>query len=148
MKRNHGGVQLVQLYKHQFHWTQGVENLRRARLSKCAPLERYYAACCGTPIGFTSGGMKSFPLFIIYRELLSYTNDQVFDPIKWRMNVERVAEVDRKWRAEGEEAEESNSAPSSFLMTLMGRVFFGMFMGYNKPDPTSAIPREVEDVPQ
>lgn len=148
MKRNHGGVQLVQLYKNQFQWIRGAENLRRARLSKCSPLERYFTSCCGTPIGFSSGNMKSFPLFIIYRELLAYENGVAFDPIQWRMNVERMSAEDRKWREEGENALESDVVPSSFFMTLLGRVCYGMFMGYHKPDPTISAINEVEDVPQ
>ena len=131
---------MVQLYKNQFQWIKGSDKLRKVLLRDCSPLERVYASCCGTPIGFSSAKMKSFPLFIVYRDLLTYTNGIELLPNRWRMFASRVAEEQRVWKDdENNIAVDSDSVPASFIGLAMGRVLYGLVFGQNQPDPMDAI---------
>lgn len=156
MCSSYGGVQMVQLYKREFCWDPCDENshsssdigsklLRRVKLHDNSHLERYYASCCGTPIGFSSAGMKSFPLFVVYRDLLSYTLNE-FKPNRWRCSVSHVPVDQRLWLKDSTipKTEDSEKESSSFMMVLMGRVIYGMMMGNNQPDPLTDVPSEVE----
>jgi hypothetical protein len=127
---------MVQLYKNQFQFTHGVENVQRVKLRKDAPLERLYATCCGTPIGFTIA--KSVPLFVVYYDLLTFTSATEFVPLGWRFYTSRVPAIKHTWKGK-ETAEASENVALSFMFRAASRVMYGMIMGFNRPDPMDAV---------
>ncbi len=89
--------------------------------------------------------MKTFPLFVVYRDLLSYSSaGHEFKPNRWRTSVAHVQKDKRLWQKETPTTEDAEDTSGSFMMVLMGRVMYGMMMGFNQPDPLDKVPVDVE----
>ncbi len=137
---------MAAVFKNEFQWTKGVDKVRRVLLRDGSSLERIYASCCGTPLGSTSAKMKSFPLIMLYRDLLTYTNGREFLPSKWRMFTSRVPTDQQLWKedASHQNTIESETIPPSFLLSAIARILYGLFYGLGLPDPTDAIESKAE----
>ena len=131
---------MVQLYKQEIQWTRGKEYLHRFRVRENTPLERFYASCCGSPIGFASAAFKPFPFFVVYLDLLAISSPSNFNyPVSFRLNVANVPREKRGWHTDHELSIESEHVSVKFLLKFLGRMIYGLIAGKYHPDPTEGI---------
>lgn len=72
-----GGTEVLQVAHSRLHFTQGIDHLAAIRLSKKG-LVRWYAQCCGTPIGNTMADPKMAFIGLIHTCLNSARLDTDF----------------------------------------------------------------------
>lgn len=140
------GVCMVQLYKKQFQWVRGKEYLRKFQLHPGSQLGRFYASCCGTPIGFASPSLQSFPFFVVYLNLITFDEGSAnFNELGWRLNIQHVPKDKRAWEDnKGSSTIVVEGVANSFLWTLTKRLVYGLLFRCYDPDPTLNADPEVE----
>lgn len=144
---------MIQLYKNQFRWTAGASLVRRAKLSKNAPLLRLYTECCHTPLALTSSQSPYFPLLILYRNLLRVkggaTGDKTgdgFAPTQYRLFTKYVPPASRTWNESSSDGNPptvtSEALSSRFLGRVLGRVLYGMCFHCYEPSPLDDLAQD------
>lgn len=82
----HGGTEIVQTNASKVTLSEGMEHLAAIRLTNKGLL-RYYAACCGTPLGNVPPTFKIDCIGLIHSCLDRTTLETHFGPINARLNT-------------------------------------------------------------
>lgn len=83
----HGGTDVFQTSSANLRFTGGAERLACVRLTSLGPL-RWYASCCGTPVGNTLA-IRLAPFLGLMRFALrddgTHTLEEALGPVRWRV---------------------------------------------------------------
>jgi hypothetical protein len=86
---SNGGTKIVPIHPGQVHFEQGLESLACMSLSEKGLL-RWYAQCCGTPIGNTPRNMMVAYVGLVHTCLASSPRslEQSFGPVRVHLNTQ------------------------------------------------------------
>ena len=126
----HGGTDLVQTSPAGVVFTRGAEQLACLRLTPKGPL-RWYAACCGTPIGNT-GPTREIPFVGLVRACLD-TGGRSPDEALGRVRARIMARHATGGRPAGENVHDG--FPASHILPMLWKILGWRLRGDHRRTP-------------
>eukprot|EP00193_Tetraselmis_chui_P014318 CAMPEP_0177788258 /NCGR_PEP_ID=MMETSP0491_2-20121128/22002_1 /TAXON_ID=63592 /ORGANISM="Tetraselmis chuii, Strain PLY429" /LENGTH=236 /DNA_ID=CAMNT_0019309807 /DNA_START=42 /DNA_END=752 /DNA_ORIENTATION=+ len=140
-------VKMVQIFKKDMEVLRGGELIQRAQLRSDSQLLRFYASCCGTPIGL-SPNLTSYPIIICYAQIFG-ENAQLLGPHTWTLFVSRQypdpKTMPSSLTLDGA-AVCSDTVGPAFLGRVVVRVLYGMLVGKGRPSPIQAFSNQSVEI--
>lgn len=124
-------VDMVQFFRSDVRVVSGADMIRACKLKRDAPLIRYYAECCSTPIGL-SPAMAFIPIVAMYRDIIAEDGRGQFPRA-----TAQIAFGETRAGAvvpEGVTARQG-MLDVAFVLRALSRVFYGAVLGKGAPHP-------------
>jgi hypothetical protein len=138
-----GCTHMVQCFRSDVRVTSGAAHVRASKLSAGAPMVRFYAACCGTPLAL-SPEPAVVPILPIYASLIE--NATLFPPMS-SVGGYKSARPGAH-RSDVLPSYDTN-IPPAFMLRTLARAVLGLVLSKWRPHPFSeAIERGVEVLPE
>ena len=132
LEKEFTSVHMVQFYKSDLKFTQGLDLIVPCKLRKGTHVYRYYSSCCNTPL-LLQAVPQFFPYVVIYSNLLEPAN------IYERSNMVLFGSRLPADETIPEGMEVFPTIPLSFFRRVFGRIIYGRWYGKGNPNCLSEL---------